>query len=245
MKIMKYVLMILFVIMLAVTLTACDEAADVVDDVQDEVAKVEDAVVDPNAGINLHGAGESITDPDVALAFLKEGNARFVSNKTISRDEFSGDAAILAEAQKPFASIVTCADSRVAPELYFDQKMGDIFILRNAGNIADGTVLGSLEFSVAALEVPLIVVVGHSACGAVKGTMSGATDFPAHLQGVLDFIRPGIAQYTDVDTELDDATIANVNAQVEKILADPVVKDAGIKVIGAIYDIGSGKVTWL
>jgi carbonic anhydrase len=242
---MKYVLVVIMVVMLAVTLTACDEAANVVDAVEDQVANVEDKIVDPNEGINLHGPGEAITDPDVALTLLKEGNARFVANKTISRDPFEGDRAVLAEGQKPFASIVTCADSRVAPELYFDQKMGDIFILRNAGNIADGTVLGSLEFSVAALEVPLIVVVGHSACGAIKGTMSGATDFPAHLQSVLDFIRPGIAQYTNVETELDIATEENVKAQMQKILDDPVVKDNGITVLGAIYDIATGKVTWL
>jgi len=242
MKLLRYVIAITLIIALAFALTACDIEADEVDasatDVKESV--VEEMKEDNKVVASLHNPGESITDWNVALAFLQEGNARHVANRTISRDDFGSDRDVLKDAQKPFASIVTCADSRVAPELYFDQKSGDIFVVRNAGNIADTTAMGSLEFSVAALEVPLIVVVGHSSCGAVKGTIAGG-EYPAALQSILDFIAPGIAGIED----LDEATIANVEAQVKNIQEDEIVKSAGTKVIGAIYDIGTGKITWL
>jgi len=243
MKLAKYLLVIALVIMLAFALTACESA------VEDEPAPpttVEEPAVDntpdPTQGADLHDPGVSVTDWNVALNYLKEGNERYIRNQTINRDAFASDRNIIKDGQKPFASILSCADSRVAPELYFDQKPGDIFIVRNAGNIADTTAVGSFEFSVAALEVPLIVVVGHSACGAVKGAL-GDGGYPAPLQSILDFIAPNVAGYTLDD--LDAATTDNVKAQMEILKNDEVIKGAGITVVGAIYDIGTGKITWL
>jgi len=189
---------------------------------------------------DFHNPDVSVTDWNAALGYLVQGNARYVEDQVILFEVNEDMRSILAGAQKPFAAIVTCADSRVAPEIFFNQNVGDIFVIRNAGNIADTTALGSLEFSVAALKVPLIVVVGHSACGAVKGAMAGG-DYPSNLQGIIDTITPSVK---DID-DLDEATIANVAAQVKTITDNEVIKSAGTKVVGAIYDIESGRVSFL
>ncbi|MCL1925048.1 MAG: carbonic anhydrase [Defluviitaleaceae bacterium] len=190
----------------------------------------------------LHAPDEQIKDPQVALNFLKEGNERFVSGNTIPRDTNSEDIKITAGGQKPFAAILTCADSRVAPELYFDQKIGDIFIVRNAGNTADNVeALGSIEFATKHLGAPLVVVVGHSACGAVFTSHSKATGLSSNLQTVLDNIRINIENVATPE----EAVAVNVKAQVETLKNNPVIKEINALVVGAEYDIATGKVTFL
>jgi carbonic anhydrase len=186
--------------------------------------------------------------PDEAIAALKAGNDRFVNHKPQVREteEIEEIWTSISEGQAPFASVLGCADSRLAPELIFDQFFGDIFVVREAGNIADSpTNLGSLEFGQAVLGSKLILVLGHSSCGAVKAALSNATP-GGNIQAVVDAIKPGIAG----SKTLEEATIANVRA-VQKQIRDksPLLKaaesDGKIKIVGGVYTIATGTVTWL
>ena len=191
--------------------------------------------------MKIHQPGESITDANVALQMLKDGNGRFVQGKLIDKGSYAADRDILKDGQKPFAVVVTCSDSRVAPEIYFDQKLGDIFIVRNAGNIADTTALGSLEYAVEVLGAKLVVVVGHSACGAVKAACDGGA-LPPNIQHIIDHIKPAVEKSGgDFCSAIDN----NVGIMVDKIKADGLVKKNSAKVVGARFDIHSGIVTWL
>ena len=196
--------------------------------------------VSPSGGdIRIHQPGEQILDKGEALRFLEEGNKRFVQDKGISRTTNSEDREILSEGQKPFAVVVTCADSRVTPEMFFDQKLGDIFVIRNAGNIADYSALGSIEYAVEHLHVPLVVVVGHSMCGAVSGALSGGA-FPENLQQVIDEINLSL----DGSENLQDAIYSNIEAVCTKIRENQIVAATGATVVGAYYDIKTGEVTF-
>jgi len=181
---------------------------------------------------------EIIGCPWVALEMLMDGNWRFVTNELMPRDTNLTDRWINATGQWPFAAIVTCADSRVSPEIYFDQKVGDLFVVRNAGNIADSTALGSLEFAVEFLGAPLVVVVGHTECGAVINAHAGATGLADNLQGVLDHVMGNI----EGSECADSAKVDNVLAVVEQIRANLVIERMGAVVVGAIFDIASGRV---
>jgi len=189
---------------------------------------------------NLHAPGDLVTDGKVALNYLKEGNLRFVEDKTIARDTNLADMKVLKDGQKPFAVVLTCSDSRVSPEIYFDQKLGDIFVIRNAGNYPDQEALGSLEFAVGHLLAPLVVVVGHSKCGAVHTSHSGATGLSSNLQAVLDNIRVNIGSSASAEAAVGD----NVSWAVDVIKGNPVVKEKNALVVGAEYCIESGKVTF-
>ena len=187
-----------------------------------------------------HDIRESVTDCQVSLRYLREGNLRYLAGASVDRGSFAEAREILGEAQRPFAVIVTCSDSRVAPEIYFDQGLGDIFVIRNAGNFADETTLGSIEFAVGHLGAPLVVVVGHTACGAVAGAMVDGAVFTENLHAVINRIRPVVASEED----LAAATAANIRHAVARIQANPVVIEAAPKVIGAIYDIVTGEVSF-
>ena len=189
---------------------------------------------------SLHAPGDAVTDPKLALSYLQEGNNRFVSNHLMPRDTNQADIEATKSSQKPFAAILTCADSRVSPEIYFDQKIGDIFVVRNAGNYADQEALGSIEFATKHLGVPLVIVVGHSKCGAVFTSFDKITGLSDNLQAVLDNIRANIGNCATKE----EAVTANVKAQVEVIKNNPVIKEIGTIVVGAEYDISTGKVTF-
>ena len=189
---------------------------------------------------NTHDPGELVSDWQTALQYLQDGNKRFVANDGIARNTNEKDRGILKDGQKPLAVIVTCADSRVAPEIYFDQKLGDIFVIRNAGNIADTTVLGSIEYAVEHLQSPLVVVVGHGKCGAVTGALSADHHFPRNLQTIIDTITSNITPGSD----LDDAILGNINGNVARIKENDIVQETGAQVIGALYNIVSGEVTF-
>src|SRR5947209_2306854 len=115
-----------------------------------------------------------------AIKLLKEGNGRFAQGKLAAKDTGANRRALLAKGQHPFAVVLTCADSRVAPELVFDQGLGDLFVLRVAGNITDPFTLGSIEYAVEHLHTPLIVVLGHENCGAVAAALT-KVEFPGNL----------------------------------------------------------------
>jgi len=192
------------------------------------------------ANPKIHGAAEAVDSWEASLQYLVEGNKRFVEDNGIIRNTNKTDRDVLKDGQKPFAVIVTCADSRVAPEIYFDQKLGDIFVIRNAGNIADASVLGSIEYAVEHLHSPLVVVVGHSKCGAVTGALSSEGHFPHDLQTIINTITSNIDGSSDLDVAINN----NVNSTVERIKENHTVQEVNAKVIGALYNIVSGEVTF-
>jgi carbonic anhydrase len=192
---------------------------------------------------------------DTVLAELLEGNQRFMKGEATHSGRKPTDFARLAEGQSPEAVVVGCADSRVPPELIFDQGVGDLFVVRVAGNVISGagaSVKGSIEYAVAELNVPLVLVLGHSQCGAVKAALKhlDANDAPPGAIGdLVATIRPAVLQARDRPGNLlDNAIRANVQRGVERlrtlepILADR-VKDGKVKVVGATYDLRGGKVT--
>jgi carbonic anhydrase len=190
--------------------------------------------------------------PDAALALLTEGNARYVANQPRVRD-FSPQRADLAQGQKPFAAILGCADSRVAPELAFDQNPGDLFVVRVAGNFVTTDGLGSLEFGAAVLGTKLIMVLGHSACGAVKATVEAlekGNNLPGHIADLVRAMKPGImpALKHEGGDVVQRATVENVRynvARLEKatpILEGMVAKNQ-LRVVGGVYDLATGKVS--
>jgi carbonic anhydrase len=197
----------------------------------------------------LADAPQNDISPDAALRRLMDGNDRFVAGKSMTRDPVAGRAAT-AKAQYPIAAILGCADSRAAPETVFDQGIGDLFVVRIAGNYLDTDNLASLEFAVAVLKVPLIVVLGHSSCGAVKAAVAEITDpqpLPGHIWDIADAVRPGIEAVVKAGGDLDRAIGANVDYNVARIAAaQPVlaeaVKAGRIKVAGGVYDLASGRV---
>jgi carbonic anhydrase len=178
---------------------------------------------------------------DEALRQLLDGNARFVKGQPASPRRSPEDFRALAEAQYPEAVIVSCADSRVAPEILFDVGVGDIFVVRIAGNVVSGagvTVKGSIEYGIAELNAPLIVVLGHSGCGALKAAMKHI-DAKDSLPGAIDGL-----------VELENAIRKNVEIGVERLkdlqpILAPRVKDGKLKVVGGVYDLRTGKVTML
>jgi len=194
--------------------------------------------------------------PDEALELLKEGNARFVAGKSIDRDLIAQQRET-ADGQYPFAVVLSCLDSRSAPEVVFDQGVGDLFVGRVAGNVVDTNLLGSFEFATAAAGSKLIVVMGHTSCGAVKGACDGVE--LGNLTALLDEIEPAIdAVNTPAGADRSSANLAfvnrvvetNVQMQVNELLRESdvvreLVESGQVKVVGAVHDISTGKVTFL
>lgn len=192
--------------------------------------------------------------PVAAFARLVAGNRRFISGRARHPHQSLDDLHDLAAGQHPFVITVGCADSRVSPELLFDQGLGDIFDNRVAGNIVDDLLLGSIEFAVEEFGSPLIVVLGHERCGAITATInaieSGGTA-PGHIGVIVDALRPIIEPVLDDPGDrVDNAVRANVHAQAtqlvqrSELLAEHV--HAGeLRIVGARYDLDNGRVTLL
>lgn len=188
---------------------------------------------------------------DEALKRLTEGNARYAANQPKERD-FSAGRAARAKSQYPFASILSCADSRVAPELAFDQGPGDLFVVRVAGNFVNEDGLASLEYGAQVLGSQLILVLGHTSCGAVSATIDvvkNNTKLPGHLPSLIGAIRPAVleAQKEAPADLLKAATIANVRFNVESLKrAKPILAqrmaEKKLVVAGGVYDLATGKV---
>jgi carbonic anhydrase len=193
----------------------------------------------------------AVDTPDAAVARLAEGNARYVSGKMNERD-FSAGRAARAQGQAPFAAILGCADSRVAPELAFDQSPGELFVVRVAGNFVTPDGLGSLEYGVAVLGVKAIMVLGHTSCGAVNATVAAlqkGNDLPGHIADLVRAMKPAIEPVLKQagDDLYQRAVIANVRANVQRLQqATPIlgdmVKAGKLRVVGGVYDLATGKV---
>jgi carbonic anhydrase len=194
---------------------------------------------------------------DEAIRRLAEGNQRFVDGKITHPGRTPEDFKPLAAGQYPIAAIVSCADSRVAPEIIFDQGIGDLFIIRIAGNYIDGAgaaVKGSVEYAVAELNVPLIAVMGHSQCGAVKAAIKHIHDhdaLPGAINDLVNSIKPAVTETEGKPGDpLQNAIEANVRRGVERLkkldpVIAPAVKAGKVKVVGGTYDLATGKVVML
>jgi carbonic anhydrase len=190
---------------------------------------------------------QTVMSPDAAFARLVEGNERFVQGRLTSPDE---DLAILKEhtvaKQEPFAAVLSCADSRVPVELIFDQTIGHVFVGRVAGNVCTSEMIASLEYGAAVLGVPIIIVLGHDGCGAVKATID-AKPVPGQISALYAPLRPAIER---AGQDLTAAIKANAQIQADLLrTASPVIaaliKTGKMKVVAAYYDLASGKVTML
>jgi carbonic anhydrase len=192
-----------------------------------------------------------------SLKQLMAGNARFASGETHNPRRKPEDFRAVAEGQNPIAVVVACADSRVSPELLFDLGVGDLFVIRVAGNVVDGagvTVKGSIEYAIAELNVPLVVVLGHTNCGAVKAAVKHIDQkdsLPGGINGLVELIKPAVAKTHDEPGNIyDNAMRENVRMGVQKLLGlepilAPRVKAGTVKVVGGVYDLRSGKVELL
>jgi carbonic anhydrase len=187
-------------------------------------------------------------NPDTALKRLMDGNQRFVQQQTQHPDQSPARLKEVAQAQHPFATILSCADSRVTPEILFDEGMGDLFDIRVAGNIITPEVLGSLEYAVAILDTPVIMILGHERCGAVTAAVQGEV-LPGHISSFVKAITPAISQIKSESVDaVDQAVIANVKYQIEKLKqsSDIVTQrllNGKLKIVGGRYDLDSGEVT--
>ena len=196
---------------------------------------------------------ENVLSPDAALDRLMQGNARYVEGVS-RRHDFKHEREPLSTGQNPFAAVLSCADSRIAPELCFDTARGDVFVCRVAGNFANDDIVASLEYAVQVLNTPLIVVLGHGACGAVDATIKSIKDgttLPGHLPSLVAALRPAVEAVKDKPGDLlANAIRSNVALTVDKLKsAAPILKsfadDKKIRVVGGVYELKTGRVELL
>lgn len=181
---------------------------------------------------------------DIAQQKLVEGNQCFVSEQSVLPQTGHNRRSELIAGQHPFAVIVSCSDSRVPPEIIFNQGLGNLFVVRIAGNVLDAISLGSVEYAAEHLGTKLIVVLGHENCGAVKATIEGG-DIPPNIGAIAAKIQPAVdsAKAGDPANIYEAATNANINNMVALLQGDPVLTHiTGIKIVGAKYHLLSGEV---
>jgi carbonic anhydrase len=181
-----------------------------------------------------------------AMQKLLEGNARFVSQRRLYPDQSLERVLAVAKSQQPFAALLSCADSRVSPEILFDTGIGDLFDVRVAGNVVTQETLGSLEYAVVVLKTKLIVVLGHERCGAVTAAVARET-LPGAIGSLVEAIAPGLVGLSGGDL-LEQAVVANIRYQVGLIkVRSPLLSerlDRGeVRLVGARYDLDTGRVT--
>ncbi|QAY94630.1 carbonic anhydrase [Methylovirgula ligni] len=193
---------------------------------------------------------QNVIPPAEALERLQAGNKRYVEG-VAKRHDFIAEREALVGGQNPFASILSCADSRVAPEYAFDTSRGDLFVVRVAGNFINTDNLASFEYAVAVLKTPLILVLGHEACGAVKAAISAVKDgasFPGHIQDLTTALAPAVKAVLDRPGDLlENATVENVRQNVAALkAATPIlsaaVADKSLAIAGGIYRLATGGV---
>ncbi|MBW7966311.1 carbonic anhydrase [Bradyrhizobium sp. BR 10261] len=192
----------------------------------------------------------NVLSPDAALKRLMDGNARYVDGVT-RRHDFKHEREALAGGQNPFAAVLSCADSRIAPEYAFDTGRGDLFVCRVAGNFAGTETVASMEYAVAVLNTPLILVLGHDACGAVDATLKALKDDkppPGHIPSLVDAIAPAAKTAMQQGGDaLDKAIRQNVIDNVAKLKAaapilNAAVEQGRLKISGGIYRLSTGTV---
>jgi len=206
----------------------------------------------------LFAAGEvpkphNVLTPDEALARLKAGNERYVSG-VMKRHDFDSERKSLAGGQNPFAGILSCADSRVAPEYAFDSGRGDLFVVRVAGNFLNEDGLASFEYAVKFLGTRLLVVLGHEKCGAVDAAIKRVkddADLPGHLPHLVESIRPAVEKVLpEAGDLLENAIRENVWLNMERFTASGTligdeIAAGRVRVVGGIYRLADGRVDWI
>lgn len=193
---------------------------------------------------------ENVLSPEAALKRMLRGNERYVEG-VAQRHDFKREREALVGGQNPFAAVLSCADSRIAPEYAFDSSRGDLFVCRVAGNFAADETVASLEYAVAVLNTPLILVLGHESCGAVDATIKSLRDdkpLPGHMPSLVQALAPAVKSVSGKGGDvLNNAIRQNVIDNVAKLKsATPILSsalnDKKIQVVGGIYRLGSGKV---
>ena len=206
-----------------------------------------------NTPVNVYTRPETISTFEDAKKLLFEGNQRYVSGKVLNDDLSSSKREkLVSEGQHPFATIVCCSDSRVPPEIIFDQALGDIFVIRNAGNIIDPVTLGSIEYGAEHLHTPVIVVLGHENCGAVKATIDGKGEAPGNIGNIVDKINTSLEKVkssgVSEDKLYDECENENIKNSIKEIKNSSILKELEeedkVVIIGAKYDIDTGVVTF-
>ncbi|WP_328350062.1 carbonic anhydrase [Mycobacterium sp. NBC_00419] len=228
----------------AAALSACGSST--------QTATTTTVTVPVNVPVTTESEKPDISGPDEALQRLREGNMRFAGSQMVHPDQGAATRVRLSEAQSPFAVVLSCSDSRLPPEVIFDQGLGDLFVVRVAGNIVDPAGLGSIEYAVGHLGTPLIVVLGHENCGAVSATLE-ALQPPFEqphgaVESLITAITPAVAvAETRPGNLLQNAILANIEQSRDQItqsheLEKPLASGA-LKVVTGFYDLGDGVVT--
>lgn len=210
--------------------------------------------VHADSGATLTREAQAAITPDEAIKMLKQGNQRFISGKTIERDALT-QIKETSKGQFPFAAVVSCLDSRIPPEIVFDQGIGDLFVARVAGNFVNDDILGSLEFATKLSGAKLIVVMGHTECGAIKGACDEAqlgllTATLANINPAVTAVQGDFTTRSSKNKEFVQAVAEmNVKLTMQKLRDRSVVMremlDKGeIGMVGAMYDVSTGKVTF-
>jgi len=191
--------------------------------------------------------------PDGALNLLMNGNRRYVGGVT-KRHDFKNEREALSKGQNPYVGILSCADSRIAPEYAFDSARGDLFVCRVAGNFLNDDGVASFEYAVAVLNTPLLMVLGHKACGAIDATIKSikeGTTLPGHLPSLVSALAPAVKAVANQPGDtLDNAIRQNVLLNVEKLKAatpiiDKAVAEKKVRVVGGVYNLDNGRVELL
>lgn len=191
---------------------------------------------------------------DQALAALKEGNERFIAASSECFDDLAQRRQAIAAGQAPFAVIVACSDSRVPPELLFGRGLGELFVIRDAGNTVDTVAMGSIQYAVEHLGVPLVVVLGHRRCGAVQAAIAVVEEnavFPGSIGQMVEPIVPAVLKAKGTGGEmLENAvrenvrrTVTRLRSSTEPILKEP-LESGHLRIVGARYDLDDGRVDW-
>jgi carbonic anhydrase len=205
------------------------------------IAAKENVIADAKS-INLNPV-----NPQQALQLLLDGNQRFVNKKPIYPHQSQEWLQSIAKAQYPFAAILGCADSRVPAEIIFDQGLGDLFVVRVAGNVASDMAIASLEYATSVLDTRLIMVLGHEKCGAVAASVKNEA-LPGKMNHFVEKIKPAFAKLEQTNNNFYHAgVIANIQYQAEKLqqnskILRQLINKSQIKIVKAVYDIDTGKV---
>lgn len=196
------------------------------------------------------GAAKDGPTPEQARTWLAEGNERFVEGKRTRPNQTALHRNNVANSQRPFAVVVGCSDSRVVPEMVFDRGIGDLFVVRVAGQVVEPHALGSVEYAVKHLKTPLVVVLGHERCGAVRAAVEGKVN-EGSIPGLAAAIKPAVDRVRDREGDLiDNAVREQVRSTVDRVKRDSPILGRGVKqktlrVVGAYYDLDTGKVSFI
>jgi carbonic anhydrase len=201
-------------------------------------------------GLNIYAQHETQWNSNESLKILMEGNQRFVGSKMLHQNQSAERRNEIVKGQHPIAVIVSCSDSRVPPEIVFDQGLGDLFVIRSAGNLVDDIGLGSIEYAVEHLGVQLIIVLGHEQCGALAATVKGG-EAPGHIAKLIEEIKPAVEKAKKQSGDLlENAVLSNINMVVKQLQdSEPILKEfvhkKKLNIVGARYDLDSGVVAIL